>query len=382
MRPKAIAAAVVTVLACLLAPASAPASASWRWPVSGPVLTPYSNGTDPYASGQHRGVDIAAPVGAPVAAAAAGVVTFAGSVGSAGLTVAVRTDDGFDTSYLHLSSVAVRAGDRVASGAPIGRVGTTGRRSAAAPHLHFGVREAGTRFAYRDPLDLLPVPPPATAPPAPAPVPVPVTVPPPPRPALVPPPVALRPSPVPLDVGPRARPFAGASEPALAPLSTLPSHASPPSRAALLPAAGVTGRPSPARPAAGAHRGGAATGDAASGAAAATAPSPVLDGRSRHPSPSHPAVRRSGRRGEAPAPRPSPGPSRVRASRLTGPTLTPSSRRTLPHDGPGIDLGWLAACVAMVAAAAILGRPRATTRSLRHALGVPLAGPRSEPDRP
>ncbi len=38
-----------------------PAAAAWTWPVSGEVITPYRNGTDPYASGQHRGIDIAAP---------------------------------------------------------------------------------------------------------------------------------------------------------------------------------------------------------------------------------------------------------------------------------------------------------------------------------
>jgi hypothetical protein len=49
----------------------------------------------------------------------------------------------------------VRTGQAVAPGERIGSVGTSGRRSTAAPHLHFGVRDAGTR-RYRDPLDLLP----------------------------------------------------------------------------------------------------------------------------------------------------------------------------------------------------------------------------------
>ena len=46
-----------------------PAAAAWVWPVTGEVITPYRNGTDPYATGQHRGIDIAAPVGAEVRAA-------------------------------------------------------------------------------------------------------------------------------------------------------------------------------------------------------------------------------------------------------------------------------------------------------------------------
>ena len=137
-----------------------PARAAWVWPVTGDVITPYRNGTDPYATGQHRGIDIAAPVGAPVVAAAGGEVRFAGTAGSSGLTIGIRTGDGYDTSYLHLSSLAVRAGAQVSAGERIGAVGTTGVRSATAPHLHFGVRDAGTRHDYHDPLAFLPPPPP------------------------------------------------------------------------------------------------------------------------------------------------------------------------------------------------------------------------------
>src|SRR3954470_15495817 len=53
---------------------TAQADAAWVWPVSGEVITPYRNGTDPYANGQHRGIDIAAPFGTPVVAAAGGDV--------------------------------------------------------------------------------------------------------------------------------------------------------------------------------------------------------------------------------------------------------------------------------------------------------------------
>ncbi len=160
--------------------AAAPARADWVWPVEGEVITPYRNGDDPYAAGQHRGIDIAAAIGTTVVAAAGGEVRFAGTAGSSGITVSIRTADGlFDTSYLHLSSTAVRKGQRVATGEAVGAVGTTGVRSAARPHLHFGLRDAGTRHAYHDPLTFLP--PPALAPqrprptPAPSPVPEPLT---------------------------------------------------------------------------------------------------------------------------------------------------------------------------------------------------------------
>lgn len=160
-----------------LAPA---ARAAWVWPVSGDVITEYRNGTDPYATGQHRGIDISAPVGTPVVAAAGGDVRFSGTAGSSGLTIGIRTGDGYDTSYLHLSSLTVRAGAHVSAGERIGAVGTTGVRSAEAPHLHFGVRDAGTRHDYHDPLAFLPPPPPAPAPdpPPPAPATAPQPVPP------------------------------------------------------------------------------------------------------------------------------------------------------------------------------------------------------------
>src|SRR3954451_5601390 len=117
MRPITSFLALVLVLA--LAP---PAAASdWIWPVRGKVITPYRNGSDPYAAGQHRGIDIAAPVGTTVAAATGGTVTFAGVAGSSGLTVSMRTADGeYDLSYLHLSAAAVHKGDAVGRGDRIG----------------------------------------------------------------------------------------------------------------------------------------------------------------------------------------------------------------------------------------------------------------------
>src|SRR5680860_1707830 len=146
---------MIVVLASLGAGAP-PAAATWTWPVRGEVATAYANAGGPYAPGQHRGVDLSAPTGTPVVAATGGQVRFAGLVGSSGLTVSIRTADRrFDTSYLHLATATVRAGQAVGPGERIGAVGVSGRRSTAAAHLHFGVRDAGTR-RYRDPLDLLP----------------------------------------------------------------------------------------------------------------------------------------------------------------------------------------------------------------------------------
>ena len=174
------------------------ASAAWVWPVKGDVITPYRNGTDPYAAGQHRGIDIGAPVGTPVVAAAGGDVRFAGMAGSSGLTISIRTSDGYDTSYLHLSSLAVHAGTSVSAGDRIGAVGTTGTRSATPPHLHFGVRDAGTDHGYHDPLAFLPAPPvaPSPHPPAPAPAPAPAPVEPAPAPLTPAPAAPPRTSPI------------------------------------------------------------------------------------------------------------------------------------------------------------------------------------------
>src|SRR5690349_14333413 len=132
-------------------------SPGWSWPVEGRVITAFANdAADPYAGGMHRGVDIAAPVGTSVKAARAGAVTYAGALGYSGLTVAVRTVDGYVASYLHLDAISVRRGQALDAGARVGEVGTTGRRSKPEPHLHFGVRRADEPNGYVDPLSLLP----------------------------------------------------------------------------------------------------------------------------------------------------------------------------------------------------------------------------------
>jgi Peptidase family M23 len=183
-----VALAAWTALIAALAPPARSAE-GWTWPVRGRVITQYSNDdANPYAGGMHRGIDIAAPVGTPVVAARSGEVTYAGDLGYSGLTVAVRSADGrYVTSYLHLSAVSVRRGEAIGSGARLGAVGTTGRRSADEPHLHFGVRLAGDERHYVDPLSLLPPLPAAeTAQPAgPAPVAAPVA------PRVAPAPVAV-----------------------------------------------------------------------------------------------------------------------------------------------------------------------------------------------
>ena len=89
----------------------------------------------------HNGVDYRAPRGALVASVAPGVVTLAGWTSGGGRTVRVRHPNGYESEYLHLSAITVRAGTRVDQGALVGRVGSTGLATAA--HLHYGLRKNG-----------------------------------------------------------------------------------------------------------------------------------------------------------------------------------------------------------------------------------------------
>jgi len=89
----------------------------------------------------HLGVDYAAPMGTPVQAVAAGVVTGAGRSGGNGKMVQIRHSGGYETMYLHLSRIAVKSGARVAQGEVIGNVGSTGLSTG--PHLDFRIRQKG-----------------------------------------------------------------------------------------------------------------------------------------------------------------------------------------------------------------------------------------------
>ena len=115
-------------------------AAGFVWPATGRISGVY--GSQRILNGEprapHSGLDIAAPEGAPVLAAAAGRVALAADdMVLTGKTLLLDHGHGLTTSYIHLSKILVRAGESVAQGAPIGRVGKTGRTTAA--HLHWGV---------------------------------------------------------------------------------------------------------------------------------------------------------------------------------------------------------------------------------------------------
>jgi len=116
------------------------------WPLHGVLVSAFGMRD----SEQHEGIDLAAPEGTPVLAAASGKVLFAGFQRGYGNLVLVGHDGGLVTIYAHNAENLVVAGDPVARGQRIARVGRSG--NATGPHLHFEVR-VGTR--PRDPLRFL-----------------------------------------------------------------------------------------------------------------------------------------------------------------------------------------------------------------------------------
>lgn len=116
------------------------------WPLRGRVTSRYGWRRSPFGRWKefHGGLDIAAPTGTAIRAAADGKVVFAGRKGNLGLTVIVRHDYGYSTYYGHCSKILVKVGERVAQGQPIARVGTSGRTTG--PHLHYEIHLNGLRL--------------------------------------------------------------------------------------------------------------------------------------------------------------------------------------------------------------------------------------------
>jgi murein DD-endopeptidase MepM/ murein hydrolase activator NlpD len=107
-------------------------------PLGWPLLTAVGDRFGPRADRFHEGIDLPAPFGTGVIAAAPGRVTWAAPRDGWGNLVTIAHGHGVHTMYAHLSVIDVKVGQWVAGGTLVGRVGATG--DATGPHLHFEVR--------------------------------------------------------------------------------------------------------------------------------------------------------------------------------------------------------------------------------------------------
>jgi murein DD-endopeptidase MepM/ murein hydrolase activator NlpD len=117
-------------------------------PTMMPVKAPYNASgfgrrVDPFTGqwAMHDGIDFLADFGAPIVAAAAGVIVFSGFHPQYGYAVDIDHGNDLVTRYAHASKLFVKEGDVVQRGHKIGQVGSTGRSTG--PHLHFEVRDRG-----------------------------------------------------------------------------------------------------------------------------------------------------------------------------------------------------------------------------------------------
>ena len=115
---------------------SKPAYGSWVWPSDTYYLTD-TFGYQAWRGGLHNGIDIGAPHGSPIYAAASGTVWIAGWSSSAGNWVVIDHGGGVLSVYMHASALYVSSGQYVNAGSCIAAVGNTGYSFGA--HLHFGI---------------------------------------------------------------------------------------------------------------------------------------------------------------------------------------------------------------------------------------------------
>jgi murein DD-endopeptidase MepM/ murein hydrolase activator NlpD len=109
------------------------------------VTSEFGHRPNPLGKGHvfHRGIDLAASVGTPVYAVAAGTVIRASRDRSYGHVVVIDHHNGYKTLYAHNSKLLVKAGARVKPGQQIAKVGSTGHSTG--PHLHFEIHRSGQR---------------------------------------------------------------------------------------------------------------------------------------------------------------------------------------------------------------------------------------------
>jgi murein DD-endopeptidase MepM/ murein hydrolase activator NlpD len=120
-----------------------PAEGRFRLPVEGQPTSSFGMRLHPLDQAErlHAGMDIAAPAGTPIQAAAAGQVVFSGTQAGYGNVVVIQHAEGYATLYAHNTANLMSVGTSVSQGQPIATVGSTGR--ATGPHLHFEVHKDG-----------------------------------------------------------------------------------------------------------------------------------------------------------------------------------------------------------------------------------------------
>jgi murein DD-endopeptidase MepM/ murein hydrolase activator NlpD len=124
-------------------PENTGAPGTFSWPASGPITDPFGMRMHPITHQwkMHSGMDIGAPMGSTITAAAGGKIIYAGWEGGYGNTIIIDHGGNTSTLYGHCSQLFVSEGQEVQRGQAIGAVGSTGESTG--PHLHFEIRING-----------------------------------------------------------------------------------------------------------------------------------------------------------------------------------------------------------------------------------------------
>jgi murein DD-endopeptidase MepM/ murein hydrolase activator NlpD len=109
----------------------------FSWPTKGTITSKFGRRW----GRMHKGIDIAAPIGTPINAAADGTIVIAGYQSGYGNLVEIRHSDGTTTRYGHNSELSVSVGQAVRQGQQVARMGSTGHSTGS--HLHFEIRPSG-----------------------------------------------------------------------------------------------------------------------------------------------------------------------------------------------------------------------------------------------
>jgi murein DD-endopeptidase MepM/ murein hydrolase activator NlpD len=114
------------------------------WPVNGRLMGGFGQRNDPLSGDgeMHKGVDISAPQGTPVKAAADGIIVRASWNGGYGRCVIIDHGNNYETLYGHMSRIDVIEGQEIRQGEVLGAVGTSGHSTG--PHLHYEVHVGQT----------------------------------------------------------------------------------------------------------------------------------------------------------------------------------------------------------------------------------------------